>query len=100
MKTVILAAVAAFALTACGGAGGKSALVASCKKDGNDDKTCNCMADEMEKGLDKKTFAAIVKAASGKEEDAQKAMQELPAEEAMKAMPVMMGVAVKCGAMK
>lgn len=97
MKKMVLAAVAALSLVGCGAGGGKSALIESCAKEGTDRKKCTCIADEMEKNLDKKVFAAITTAAAGKNEDAQKAIEKLPPDQAMAAGMGMVSAAMKCG---
>lgn len=97
MRNIGILAVAALMLAACGAGGGKAQLAASCKKEGTDAKVCDCMATEMEKNMDKKVFAAMVKGASGKEEDAQKMLQGMTMEQQMSAATATMGAAVKCG---
>ena len=59
MKTLAVMALG-IALAGCSGgtAAGKTAMIDSCVKESQDKKLCSCMVDELEKGLDKETFAA------------------------------------------
>jgi hypothetical protein len=86
----MVAGVAAIALlaTACGAAGGgKGAIVAKCvKDDGMTQKQCQCMADKLEKNVDKDVFRAIVLEAEGKTAESEKLMNSLSMEKQMTAM--------------
>jgi hypothetical protein len=102
MRTkLILAVCAAASLAACGAAGGgKSAMVTKCVDGGEDRKVCTCVADEMEKTLDKEIFQAMLLEAEGKSEEAQKIMSALPLGKQLSAATGMMGVMAKCSAAK
>lgn len=103
MRTrLILALCAAASLAACGaaGGGGKSAMVSKCVEGGEDRKVCTCVADEMEKTLDKEIFQAMLLEAEGKSEEAQKIMSALPLGKQLGAATGMMGVMAKCSAAK
>jgi hypothetical protein len=93
--------VAAIALlaTACGAAGGgKGAIVAKCIKDGESQKVCQCMADKVEKAVDKDVFRAMVMEAEGKVEESQKLLESLPMEKQMTAMGALS--ALECMSLK
>lgn len=65
------------ALAGCGGGGGgKAELVRNCVAQGESQANCQCVADAAEESLDDKTFAALVKASRGGEEDMEAAMNE------------------------
>ncbi len=98
MRVVIWAVAAAgLALSACSGGGGKAALVEACVNDGQEKKTCDCMADEFEQKLDKDVFNALVLGAQGKDEEAEKILSELPMEKQFSVATAAMEATMKCG---
>jgi hypothetical protein len=88
IRTVVAVAAGALLAASCGAAGGgKAALVQKCvKEDGQSEKICQCMADKMEKSVDKDVFRAMIMEAEGKTEEAQKLLQSLPMEKQMSVM--------------
>ena len=97
IRMVLAAGAAALVVSACSAAGGdKAALMASCKKEGESDKTCSCVANEFEKTLDKQAFHAMALSAQGKNEEADKIMNALPMEKQMQMATAAMGVMMKC----
>ncbi|MBY9065288.1 hypothetical protein K1X12_00165 [Hyphomonas sp. WL0036] len=97
MRMAIVAGALALALTACGGTGSsKAAMVKACSDAGEDKAMCTCLADGLEKNLDAKTFSTVAKAMSKGEEDGQKMIENLPAEEQGKIMGAMMTVGMSC----
>jgi hypothetical protein len=87
IRMVMGVAAVALLATACGAGGGKAAIVAKCvKEDGQSQKVCQCMADKVEKAVDKDVFRAIVLEAEGKVEESEKLMASLPMEKQMTAM--------------
>lgn len=92
-----LAIAAVCVLSACGGGGGKSALIDACVEEGESKKDCTCMAETMEEGLSPKAFEAMVLGATGKEEEAEALMEEMGMSEAMSVAGVMLNVVAKCG---
>jgi len=96
MKRFVLAAAAVLMLTACGAGGGKAAMVKSCVKEGEDKKTCECVATELEKNADKDVFKALVLQSQGKNEEAEKIMNALPMEKQFSAASAAMGAMMKC----
>jgi hypothetical protein len=74
-------------LAACGASGGKAAFVAKCvKDDGQSQQVCQCMADKIEKSVDKDVFRVMTLEAEGKIEEAQKLQQTLSLEKQMGAL--------------
>jgi len=96
MKRFVLAAAAVLLLAACGAGGGKAAMVKSCVKEGEDKKTCECVATELEKNADKDVFKALVLQSQGKNEEAEKIMNALPMEKQFSAASAAMGAMMKC----
>ncbi len=94
MRKILVLSLSALALTACGGGGGKSAIVNACVEEGEDKAMCSCMADALEEGTDEETFALIAKGAKGG--DVEASMEELPMDKKMSLAMVMMGAATKC----
>ena len=88
--------VSVLVLTACGG-GGKSALIDACMEEGESRKDCACLADKMEEGLSPRAFEAMVLSATGKDEQAQAAMEELGMAEGIAIAGVMVTVVAECG---
>jgi hypothetical protein len=87
IRMVVGVAAAALLAAACGAAGGgKGVLVAQCVKEGQPQKQCQCMADKVEKAVDKDVFRAMVLEAEGKVEESEKLMASLPMEKQMTAM--------------
>lgn len=97
MFRTILACASLLALTACGGGGGKSALVDACVEEGEERKDCACFADTLEEQLSPRAFEAIVLSATGKDEEAESIMEELGATEALAIGGAMLSVIPKCG---
>src|SRR5262249_28046674 len=79
MKKILAMTAIALLAAACGDAGGKSAMVSKCVKQGQTQKTCECIVDKTEKNVDKDVFRAMMLDAEGKTEESQKLMQSLPA---------------------
>lgn len=98
MKRFVMAAAAVLMLASCGavGGGGKAAMVKSCVKEGEDKKTCECVATELEKNADKDVFKALVLQSQGKNEEAEKIMNALPMEKQFSAASAAMGAMMKC----
>lgn len=97
MKRFVLAAAAVLMAASCGAAGGgKAAMVKSCVKEGEDKKTCECVATELEKNADKDVFKALVLQSQGKNEEAEKIMNALPMEKQFSAASAAMGAMMKC----
>ncbi len=91
------AAGAALLASACSGAGGdKAAFIAGCVKEGETQKTCECVGAEFEKSLDKNIFHAMALQASGKGEEADKIVNALPADKQMSMATAAMGAMMKC----
>ena len=95
MKKFVFAAVAAVALTACGGSP-KVAMVKACTDSGESDANCTCIGDSLEKNLDKETFKAVATAMAGGEEAGNKMMEELPAEKQGAVMGALMSAGMGC----
>lgn len=95
MTTAIAAALLA---TACGAAagGGKAALVDACVDGGEDKKTCECVANELEKNADKDAFRAMTLEAQGKTEEAEKIISGLPMDKQISVATAAMGAMMKC----
>ncbi len=96
MPRKILVCASLIALAACGG-GGKSALVDACVDEGEDKKDCACMADKLEEQLSPRAFEAVVLGATGKEEEAEKMMEDLGMAEAVALGGAMISVIGECG---
>ncbi len=94
-RTIIV--VLGLLLASCGGGGGKSALVKACVDEGEERKSCECMAGKMEEGLSPRAFDAMVLSATGKDEEAEAAMEELGMTEGIAIAGVMMTVISECG---
>lgn len=91
------AAAAALLASACGAAGGdKAAFVNGCVKEGEKKETCECVATEFEKSIDKDAFHALALQAQGKAEEADKIMSALPMDKQIAMATVMMGAMMKC----
>jgi hypothetical protein len=87
----------ALALTACGGTGGaKASMVKSCTDAGEEQATCTCIADGLEKNLDAETFNKIAKALATSEGAGDDVIESLPAEDQTKVMGAMMSVGMTC----
>jgi hypothetical protein len=96
-RIVMAAAAATMLASACSGASGdKAAIIASCAKDGEDKKTCECAANEFEKALDKDAFHAFALQAAGKEEEADKIISALPMDKQIAMATAAMGAMMKC----
>jgi hypothetical protein len=95
MKKILFAAVAALALTACGGSP-KTAMVKACTESGESDANCTCIADSLEKNLDADTFKAVATAMAAGEEAGNKMMEELPAEKQGAVMGALMSAGMGC----
>lgn len=95
MKKIVLAAVAAVLLTACGGSP-KGAMVKACVDSGESDKNCSCIADSLEKSLDAPTFKAVATAMAAGEEEGNKMMESLPAEKQGAVMGALMSAGMGC----
>lgn len=97
MRMAIVAGALALALAACGGTGGsKSAMIKACTDAGEDQKMCSCIADGLEKNLDAKTFNTVARAMSKGEDEGQKIIENLPADEQGKVMGAMMSTGMAC----
>jgi hypothetical protein len=97
MKILAVMALGA-ALAGCSGgnAAGKTAMVDSCVKESQDKKMCSCMVDELEKGLDKETFAAITTAAAKGEELSPDYISKMKPEQMTSLMTATMTAGQKC----
>lgn len=95
MSKWLVVAASILALAACGG--GKAAMVKSCVDDGTNQKTCECIATELEEKLDKDVFDALVLGAQGRDEAAKVALEKLPANQQFSVVTTTMGAAMKCG---
>ena len=87
----------AVALMSCGGGGGKAALIDACVDEGEDRKDCACMADKMEEGLSPRAFEAMVLSATGKDKEAEEAIEQLGMAEGIAIAGVMVAVVAECG---
>lgn len=97
MRMAFVAGALALALTACGGTGGsKAAMVNACTDAGEDKAMCTCIADGLEENLDAKTFNTVASAMSKGDEEGQKMIEGLPADEQGKIMGAMMSVGMSC----
>lgn len=96
-RIMTTAAAAALLATACGAAGGgKAALVAECVEGGEERKTCECVATELEKNADKDAFRAMTLEAQGKTEEAEKIISALPMDKQISVATAAMGAMMKC----
>jgi hypothetical protein len=94
-----LAAAALFLAAGCGNGGaGREAWIKQCAKGGDDRKTCTCVADELQKNLDRRAFRAMMLDAEGKREEANSIRNKMPMDRKMAAMNVAMKAAGKCAA--
>lgn len=98
MKKFAIAAVAAFALAGCGAIGGgeKAAMVKACTDSGETAANCTCIADSLEKSLDKDTFKSVATAMAAGEEEGNKMMEELPADKQGAVMGALMSAGMGC----
>ncbi len=98
IRIVTTAAAAALLAAACGAAagGGKGALVAECVEGGEEKKTCECVANELEKNADKDAFRAMTLEAQGKTEEAEKIISALPMDKQISVATAAMGAMMKC----
>jgi len=98
MKKILAVMALGAALASCSGgtAAGKTAMIDSCVKESQDKKKCSCMVDELEKGLDKETFAAITTAAAKGEELSQEYLQSMKPEQMTSLMTATMTAGQKC----
>ena len=92
------AAAAALLASACGAAGGDKTAFVNGVKEGEDKKTCDCVATEFEKSIDKDAFHAMALQAQGKTEEADKIMNALPMDKQIAMATVAMGAMMKCAA--
>ncbi|MEE9381718.1 MAG: hypothetical protein V3V03_09945 [Hyphomonadaceae bacterium] len=98
MKYAFLATTMMFGLAACGGGGGKAALVKACMDDGDETKeNCVCMADAAEDALDKPLFNKLVAAAKSGEDGVEAMVGELSPAEQGKFMSFAMTAGLTCG---
>lgn len=98
-RIVMGAAAAALLASACSAAGGdKTAFVNGCVKEGEKKETCECVATEFEKSIDKDAFHAMALQAQGKTEEADKIMNALPMDKQIAMATVVMGAMMKCAA--
>lgn len=103
MRVVLMAVVAAgLTVSGCdaiglGGGGDKAELVKACVADGEEQKTCDCVADELEKTVDKDAFKAMVLGAQGKDAEAEAIMEGLSMEKQFSVATGAMGAMAKCG---
>ena len=98
MKKFVFAAVAALALSGCGAVGGgeKSAMVKSCTESGETEANCTCIADSLEKGLDKETFKVVATAMAAGEAEGEQMINELPTEKQGAVMGALMSAGMSC----
>ena len=98
MKHIILAAVAALALTGCGAIGGgqKAAMVKACTDSGEAEKDCTCIADNLETSLDADTFKVVATAMVADDAAGEKMMEELSAEKQGAVMGALMSAGMTC----
>jgi hypothetical protein len=97
IRIVMTAAAAALLASACNAAaGGKGALVAECVEGGEEKKTCECVANELEKNADKDAFRAMTLEAQGKTEEAEKIISALPMDKQISVATAAMGAMMKC----
>lgn len=98
MKKIVFAAVAALALAGCGAIGGgeKTAMIKSCTDSGESEANCTCIADSLEKGLDKETFSTVAKAMAAGEEAGEQMINELPVEKQGAVMGALMSAGMSC----
>jgi len=98
MKKFVFAAVAALALTGCGAIGGgeKVAMVKACTESGESQANCTCIADSLEKNLDKETFRMVATAMAAGEEKGSQMMDDIPADKQGAIMGAMMSAGMGC----
>jgi hypothetical protein len=97
MKKILVATALGLALAACSPTGaGKTAMVDSCVKEGQDKALCTCMVNEFEKNLDKETFAALTKAAASGQDVSDDFVQNMKPEQMASFMAATMAVGQKC----
>ena len=96
MLRTVLITLGLLGMTACGGGGGKSALVDACIEQGDSREACTCMADKMEEGLSPEAFEAMVLGAQGKDDEAQALMENIGIGEGMKIAALMVTVVAEC----
>lgn len=75
---------------------GKGVLVQSCVKDGQDQKTCDCIATAMQKNMDPQLFQAAVLQAQGKNDEAEKVAKAVSADKAMESASKAMAPMLQC----
>ncbi|MCU0732787.1 MAG: lipoprotein [Hyphomonas sp.] len=98
MKKFIFAAVAALALAGCGAVGSnpKTAMVTSCTESGESEANCTCIADSLEKGLDKETFKVVATAMAAGEAEGEQMINDLPVEKQGAVMGALMSAGMSC----
>lgn len=98
MKTFLVSAIAALALTGCGAIGGgeKAAMVKACTDSGEAEADCTCIADSLEKGLDAETFKVVASAMAAGEEEGNTMMEALPADKQGAVMGALMSAGMSC----
>lgn len=95
MKKIIVMGAILLAVAACSGGNGKSDLIKACVKEGEDKEMCTCVADSLEKKLDKDTFKLIAKAAKNENAKTDE-LDALPLDEKMAVGAAMMSAGINC----
>lgn len=95
------AALLALGLAACGGSGGgdRAVLVDSCVEEGTDAEACGCMADLAKEDLSDETYGTLVDMAKSGADDAESAMNDLPADQQAEFMGFAFKAAMSCNLM-
>jgi len=98
MKHIVLAALAALALTGCGAIGGgeKAAMVKACTDSGEPAEDCTCIADNLETNLDADTFKVVATAMAAGEAEGNQTMEDLPADKQGAVMGALMSAGMTC----
>lgn len=95
MKKLMFVAAASLALAACEDKG-QSALVQSCVSGGLEKRTCDCLARESKKSMDKEVYEAMVLDAQGKSAEANALMEKMPVEKRFTAATGIVGAMGAC----
>lgn len=91
-----LAVVAVLMVSGCGGGADTSAFVKQCKQGGDDEKTCSCVAEQLQKNLSPEAFKSVMLDAAGKSEEANKIRSSMPMDKQMAAMTSAVQAAATC----
>jgi TIR domain len=74
----------------------RSAMVAACTDSGESLTNCTCIADSLEKGLDKESFKVVAAAMAAGEAEGEQMINELPTEKQGAVMGALMSAGLAC----